>query len=38
MISELPENPRLIPYLRQFRQVYHKAENLLERKKAELFG
>jgi MoxR-like ATPase len=38
MISEIPENPRLIPYIRQFKQVYHKAGDLLERKKAELFG
>ncbi len=38
IISELPENPRLIPYIRQFRQVYHRAGDLLEKKKAELFG
>ncbi len=38
VIHEIPKNPRLIPYLKQFKQVYHKAGDILERKKAELFG
>lgn len=38
MISEIPKNPRLIPYIRRFEQVYNRVENVLERKKAELFG
>ncbi len=38
LIDEIPKNPRLIPYIRQFKQVYSRVENVLERKKAELFG
>ena len=38
VISEIPKNPRLIPYIRQFEQVYNRVGDVLERKKAELFG
>jgi MoxR-like ATPase len=38
VMTELPENPRLIPYVRQLRQVVHRAKDVLEKKKAELFG
>jgi MoxR-like ATPase len=38
VMTELPENPRLIPYVRQLRQVVHRARDVLEKKKAELFG
>jgi len=37
-MDEIPKNPRLLPYIRQFKQVYSRAEDVLERKKAELFG
>jgi hypothetical protein len=38
LMDEIPKNPRLLPYIRQFKQVYSRAEDVLERKKAELFG
>jgi len=38
MVTEVPENPRLMPYVRQLKSAVYKAENILERKKTEIFG
>ncbi len=38
MLEELPQNPRLMPYIRQLRGSIFKARDILERKKAEIFG
>jgi len=38
VMAEMPQNPRLIPYTRQLRQAISRAKDILERKKAELFG
>jgi len=36
VMSELPENPRLIPYMKQLKSVVYRARDVLEKK--ELFG
>lgn len=38
VMAEIPQNPRLIPYTRQLRQAISRAKDVLEKKKAELFG
>ncbi len=38
VMAEIPQNPRLIPYTRQLRQAISRAKDILEKKKAELFG
>jgi len=38
VMAEIPQNPRLIPYTRQLRQAISRARDVLEKKKAELFG
>ena len=38
VMSELPENPRLIPYMKQLKSAVYRARDLLEKKKVELFG
>jgi len=38
VMAEIPQNPRLIPYTRQLKQALGRARDVLERKKAELFG
>lgn len=38
VMSELPENPRLIPYMKQLKSVVYRARDVLEKKKIELFG
>ncbi len=38
VMAEIPQNPRLIPYTRQLRQAISRAKEVLEKKKAELFG
>ncbi|AEA47257.1 AAA family ATPase [Archaeoglobus veneficus] len=38
MMSEVPENPRLMPYVRQLKSAVFKAKDVLDRKKAEIFG
>ncbi len=38
VMAEMPQNPRLIPYTRQLRQAISRAKDILEKKKAELFG
>lgn len=38
VLSDIPKNPRLLPYIKQFKQVYSRVEDVLERKKAEIFG
>ncbi len=38
MLEEMPQNPRLIPYIRQLKGSIFKAKDILERKKAEIFG
>jgi len=38
MLEEMPQNPRLIPYIRQLKGSIFKARDILERKKAEIFG
>jgi len=34
----MPQNPRLMPYIRQLKGSIFKAKDMLERKKAEIFG
>ena len=38
VMAEIPQNPRLMPYTRQLRQALGRAKDVLEKKKAELFG
>jgi len=38
VMSEIPENPRLIPYIKQLKSAVYRARELLEKKKVELFG
>ncbi|RLI89559.1 MAG: AAA family ATPase [Archaeoglobales archaeon] len=38
MVNEIPENPRLMPYVRQLKSAVYKAKDILEKKKAEIFG
>ena len=38
VMSELPENPRLIPYMKQLKSAVYRARDVLEKKKIELFG
>ncbi len=38
MLENMPQNPRLMPYIRQLRGSIFKAKDMLEKKKAEIFG
>ena len=38
MLENMPQNPRLMPYIRQLKGSIFKAKDMLERKKAEIFG
>jgi len=38
VMAEIPQNPRLIPYTRQLKQAISRAKDVLDKKKAELFG
>ncbi len=38
MLENIPQNPRLMPYIRQLRGSIFKAKDMLEKKKAEIFG
>ncbi len=38
MLEDLPDNPRLMPYIRQLKGSIHRAKDILDRKKAEIFG
>ncbi len=38
MVEEIPKNPRLLPYTRQLKSSINKAKDILDKKKAEIFG
>lgn len=38
MLESMPQNPRLMPYIRQLKTSIFRAKDILERKKAEIFG